>query len=380
MVTNCTNKGQNYLKQNLIESSICTGCGACINICPYQRSYEDNLIILDQCNIENGMCYEFCPRTFINLTELQSFFFDHDDLTPEIGAAKSFYIARANDQNLRKKTQHGGTVTALMQLALQEKIIETAVVSKSNDFLLPNPVSIKTADGLRSFGKSNFCVSPTLAEVNRIMKEDSSSIGVVATPCQSLSLYKAKRKSMESNKFNYNRLKLVIGLFCGWALSWNKLCHLLNQKGVDTTSIESIDILPSKYQIMEIITSKGIFQIPIEEVKLCIRPSCGYCFDMTSEFSDISVGSARLPGGWNESKEWNLIIVRSKLGQQLIELAKSKNTLEFSEINENNIAKIKVAAMQKKKRAVDNLIKKSGSKNNLLYLDCNDPIFSKLIA
>jgi len=41
--------------------------------------------------------------------------------------------------------------------------------------------------------------------------------------------------------------------------------------------------------------SGGTITISLDEVTPCVRESCWSCFDMTAEFADISVGSARLP-------------------------------------------------------------------------------------
>ena len=105
---------------------MCTGCGACVGWCPYQASYEDRLVLLDRCDLKEGRCYAFCPRTPTDLQALREALFDKADLTPEIGAIRGFYLARARDSRIREKAQHGGTVTALMGLALKEGLIGEA--------------------------------------------------------------------------------------------------------------------------------------------------------------------------------------------------------------------------------------------------------------
>ena len=36
------------------------------------------------------------------------------DLTREVGAVKGFFITRAAEEGIRRRAQHGGTVTALI--------------------------------------------------------------------------------------------------------------------------------------------------------------------------------------------------------------------------------------------------------------------------
>ncbi|MFA5324114.1 MAG: hypothetical protein WC373_15680, partial [Smithella sp.] len=96
------------------------GCGACVNLCPYQVVYHDRTVQLHQCDLQDGNCYAFCPRTPGDLAGLRKILFESADLTPEIGAVKGYYFSQAVDPELRKIAQHGATVTALMELALAE--------------------------------------------------------------------------------------------------------------------------------------------------------------------------------------------------------------------------------------------------------------------
>jgi coenzyme F420 hydrogenase subunit beta len=167
-------------------------------------------------------------------------------------------------------------------------------------------------------------------------------------------------------------------LFCGWALSWEPLLALLKKKS-DVAKITGIDIPPSKYKTMHVYTDKDAIEVPIDEVNECIRESCHYCFDMTAEFSDISVGSARLPEGWAEAKQWNQIIARTDLGMKLIDLAKKKKVLEFREAHEGALEKVKEASVKKKITAIKNLRAKTKSNDNLIYIDKKDPVFGPLL-
>jgi coenzyme F420 hydrogenase subunit beta len=184
-------------------------------------------------------------------------------------------------------------------------------------------------------------------------------------------------KPIATDANNIDKLKFVIGLFCGWAFSWRKFVDLLRKKtGLDT--IIGMDIPPSKYHAIEVYTKNGTIEISLDDVTPCIREACLYCFDMTAEFSDISVGSARLPEGWEVARSWNQVIVRTQIGHELMELARAKGLLEFRDVPEGNLEKLKKASMNKKGMAVKNLTEKSGSSDNLLYLNSNDPVFRAL--
>ncbi len=371
--------GQKDLDQEVREAQFCTGCGACINLCPYQASYRDQVIMLHSCDLKEGGCYAFCPRTPTDLEDLKKRLFDPKDLIPELGAVKEFHITRAADPAIRQKAQHGGTVTALVGLALQQGIIDTAVLAEEGRDLLPQVTAVRDSEGVKKHGKSKFVVSPNVAEFNRLAKEGGKKIGVVATPCQALALAKMRVKPLKTYADRIDQLKLVVGLFCGWALSWRSLLTLLRTK-TDVSSIEGMDIPPSMYHLLQLYTKERKVDISLDEVNSSVRGGCWYCPDLTSEFSDVSVGSARLPEGWEEAKGWNQVIVRTDVGRNLINLAKEKGILEFRKVPEGNLAKLKTASLGKKKTAVKNLKAKSGSSKKLFYLDPEDPVLGPLAA
>ncbi len=371
------NRGQKEIQDQVVRQGLCTGCGACVGLCPYQECYEDRIVFLNHCNLKEGRCYAFCPRTPTDLEALRKALFDKADLTPEIGSVRGFYIARARDPKIRNKAQHGGTVTALVELALKEGFIHEAILTEEGEDLLSRQINVKDPEKVSGLAKSRFVVSPVLELFNRLPFEDRQKIGVVATPCQTLALAKMRLYAPEENRGHVDRLNLVIGLFCGWALSWQKLRALLDKK-TDGVPIIGMDIPPSRYHSLEVYTSSGTVEISLDEVTPCVRDGCWSCFDMTGEFSDISVGSARLPEGWEEARHWNQIIVRSLAGERLLAMAKAKGILEFREVPGGNLERLKQAALNKKREALHNLVKRSGSENDLIYLDRRDPVFENL--
>jgi coenzyme F420 hydrogenase subunit beta len=371
--------GQKELMQEVRDAHFCTGCGACVNLCPYQAAYRDQIITLHSCDLREGGCYAFCPRTPTDLEALKKRLFDPKDLTPELGAVKGLYIARAKDPEVRAGAQHGGTVTTLIGLALKEGIIDTAILAEEGRDLLSREITVQDPGLVKKRGRSKFVVSPNVAEFNRVAKEGGKKIGIVATPCQALALAKMRLKPLKNYSERIDQLKLVIGLFCGWALSWRSLVEVLRKK-VELSEIEGMDIPPSKYHCLQLYTKRGMIEISLDEMTSSVRGACWYCPDLTSEFSDLSVGSARLPQGWEEAKGWNQVIVRTPLGQNLLNLAREKGLLEFREVPEGNLSKLKTASLGKKRTAVKNLKLRSHDPKNLFYLDPEDPVLGTMAA
>lgn len=368
---------QTKLKKDVLEQSLCTGCGACVSLCPYQVVYHDRTVQLHDCDLQDGKCYTFCPRTPADYGQIRESLFDVSDVTPEIGAVKDYYLSRAADPALRAKAQHGGTVTALLELAMAEGLIDSTIVSSRNEELEQEGRLIEDKSQLRDYAKSKFTVSPTVAAFNRLMGDTVRKVGVVATPCQALALAKMKT-AKTSDERKIDQLNLVIGLFCGWTLSAESFHRLLQQYQIAPEAITGMDI-PAGKNILELYTNTSVTSAPMADVDACVRTACRYCIDSTAEFADLSVGAARYEGDCDEMRGWNQIIVRSRLGKKLLELAVARGALEIREAPLSALQDLKNAAAEKKRKALKNIVEKSGSAKNLLYLNTNDPVLKKYL-
>jgi coenzyme F420 hydrogenase subunit beta len=137
-------------------------------------------------------------------------------------------------------------------------------------------------------------------------------------------------------------------------MSWQKLTALLKKKR-QLDRVTGMDIPPSRYHTLEVYTTGETVRISLDEVDPCVREACRTCADMTAEFSDLSVGSARLPEGWETARSWNQVIVRTERGMDLMERARRRGILEFRTIPPGNLEKLKAASLGKKRTAVSRL-------------------------
>ncbi len=354
MVTEQKNIHQANVCASIIDTGLCTGCGGCVGFCPYLRSHRGATVALFECDRQDGRCRRYCPRMETDWDAVRQNFFDAAELTPEIGAFKGLYLTRSTDPDIRSRSQHGGTVSTLVCLALEQGLIDGCVVAKEEMPMLPQSITALNRDEVLAAAGSKFGNAPSVAEFNRVSAKGAGPLGVVATPCQARALAKMRTNPAEGDASRMDRLKLVIGLFCGWTLDWRQLRQMV----LDATNgkkILGMDIPPSSHACMQVETSDGTIEIPIARVNDCVRECCDYCTDMTAEFADISVGSARSPEGWDVDRHWNQVIVRSRAGEALISLAREKGVLEFKPVPQGNLDKLKSAAAGKRKRGESNL-------------------------
>nr|WP_326165545.1 Coenzyme F420 hydrogenase/dehydrogenase, beta subunit C-terminal domain [uncultured Oscillibacter sp.] len=366
------------LDTQVLRPGLCTGCGACQGLCPYWGSVDGRTVCFFDCERRDGRCQRFCPRMPTDLDALRRQSFPAETILPQIGPFRGLYLARAADESIRASAQHGGSMTALVELALVEGFIDAAVLTRSRGGLAPEGVLAATAEEVRSCSGSSFQVPPTLAVLNRALKEDRyHSIGVVGTPCKTLAVYKMKAYPLPEEEDRSGNIGMVFGLFCGWGLDWDGL-NALTAAHADPAKVSHMDIPPSKYHSLELREEGETVSVDLDEVTPLVRSGCRYCADMTAEFADLSVGGARSADGWDVDKGWNQIIVRSEKGQRLLDLAREKGVLEFKEPMEGGLEKLQKASMGKKRTAAANLRQLTGRPDDLGYLEPSRELFKDL--
>ena len=364
-------KGVRELFKEVIEAGLCTYCGACSGDCPYLVPYKGKIALLDNCTRTEGQCYSYCPRTHVDMNAISQQVFRVPYGEDELGAVKEVLIARSTDARIKEKAQYGGTVTALLSLAMAEGLIDSAIMTRTMDDKTAGAFIAQNADEVLQGAGSNYLACPVLETYNRIPKDSSRRLGIVGVPCQVIALSKMK-KELPQNRSNIDNVKLVIGLFCTWALSPDGF-HQFLKENLDLPKVTRFDIPPPPAKRFDAYTAAGKTSFPLEQIRQFTMPTCAYCLDMTAEFADISVGSVEGIEGWNT------IIIRTKIGAELMETAKNKGKLETAKLPPEKLAHLKEAALLKKKRAIKEIIKRSGSKENLLYIGLSPSLVDKLL-
>jgi coenzyme F420 hydrogenase subunit beta len=365
-------KGPRELQEEVGDRHLCTLCGACVGMCPYLVAHRGRIVAQDECSLSEGRCYAFCPRTPADLDELSQKVFGVPHADGALGTFQEIVMARATDAATRAGAQYGGTVSALMSFALREGWIDSAVLTSSDEHLLPGGIAVRDEAQVLDCAGSNFAASPTLAAFNREAATEARRIGVVATPCQALALAKMRASPLENGN-HIEKLKLVVGLFCTWALGYEDFVEFLRER-TQLTAITKVDIPPPPAETFEVYTDSSRTSIPLDEVRRFIRPSCDLCIDMTAELADVSVGAAEGVDGWNT------LIIRSEAGKELVKAAVASGALETAALPEENLKHLEEAVLMKKKRALGNIVDRTGSNEDLLYLKLSRKALERLLA
>lgn len=316
------------LKRLIIEPEFCTLCGACEAACPTHaikivENKPDRLYNcsehLDLCPI----CYDVCPHTDALLYETLRFVVDAPHRRESLGYYRRILLAHATNPTIRESTRSGGVINALLNFAINQKIIDSAVFSKASPSLA---VKVKPLVGLipddaLSAVDSKIIPSAVAEAFGRAVFEHGKvRIAFVGVPCHVLALRKLEAWQHKL----IGSLEITIGLFCLWTFSLNRLLeYLLHEYSIAANEIQNVDLAGDEYIVT---TENRAVRIPISEVKLHIMNRCKTCADFTSELADLSVGGA------TPLKDWSIVIIRTKKGEEFFNLAVEKGIVTIKEI------------------------------------------------
>jgi coenzyme F420 hydrogenase subunit beta len=318
----------NELQRMIIEPGFCTLCGACVAACPVHAikvehdkpcRLHDCSEHLDSCPI----CYDICPHTDALLFETLRFVADAPHRRESLGYYRKILLAHATNPTLREASNGGGVVTALLLFAINEKIIDSAISSKASSRLpikIQPSINLVPEDTLSAVDAKIMPSAVAEAFGRAVFEHGKVNIAFVGIPCHIIALRKLEawqHKLMGS-------LRITIGLFCLWTFSLGRLLeYLLQEHNIAANEIQNVDLTVDEYVVT---TEKRVIRIPISEVKYHIMNRCKTCADFTSEFADLSIGGA------TPLKDWSIVIIRTKKGEELLNLAVEKGIITTREI------------------------------------------------
>lgn len=338
------NRGLKGLEERVLKKNLCTACGACLSLCPYLRSWQGRVVKLHDCGLDEGRCFAYCPRTEVDLDGIYQKEFGKKYEKIEMGLVRNIMKARAKDPIWKGKTQSGGVVSALIDFALRKKVIDCAILAHREANLLPTGRIVWNREDILTCAGSSYVSGPTLETLHKGPWKGEEKIGVVGLPCQALGLRKMRSSSLEK-RTPVDKVELVIGLFCTWALEYEGWEVFLKKKFRESR-IERVEISPPPERLLKMHVNGQLHTIPVDEIRPFVRKGCHVCFDMTAEFSDISAGTVEGVDGWNT------MIIRTDRGGALFKEAEDEGIIESQPLPADHLDHLREASLLKRERAL----------------------------
>lgn len=338
------NRGIQALEERVLRRDLCTMCGACSSLCPYLRSWKGRIVKLHECDLSEGRCFAYCPRIEVDLDVLHHAVFGRGYRDWEMGPVRRVLMARAAEDGVRRRAQTGGVVSALVSHALDLGLVDAAILTQRGGDQLPYGRICRSSREVLECSGSSYVAGATLEALNAGPWDGHERIMAVGIPCQVLALAKMRASPLE-RRTPVERISIVIGLFCTWALVYGPFLDFLRER-IKGEEISKLDITPPPERLLKVTTPHRVMDIPLDDIRPFIRSSCGVCLDMTSELSDVSVGTVEGVEGWNT------VLVRSDEGERLVSKAEASGLIEVQPLPDENAVHLREASLLKKQRAL----------------------------
>ena len=226
------------------------------------------------------------------------------------GIWRQLLLTRAADDAQHSGGQDGGFVSAMLIWLMQKDYIDAALVSgvEPDDAWKAKPVIARTPEEVLATAGSRYTYCANTLALRDAVEEGLTRLALVGMGCQTSSppVMWDRKAGKVSKPFLFN-----IGLLCS--------------KTFDDAIFA--ELFEAKYELpkasMKKMNIKGVFQIWMDDdsyheidLKEChawTRRGCVKCPDFAAEHADISTG------GIGKDNDWTLTIVRTQLGEEVIE-------------------------------------------------------------
>lgn len=360
--------------QSVIDGGYCIGCGTCASLPDSPVHIALNNVGKYQANIDanalspamgKGLA-AVCPFAGDgpNEDELgRELYADGSRHDSRLGYWKECYIGHAEEGDYRSRGSSGGFVSWLICELLSKGEIDGVLHvvpssrSGSSEVLFQYGVST-TTDDVRHGAKSRY-YGVEMSQALKYVKEHPGRYLVVGVPC----FIKAIRLLCRQEPVFAERIRFSVAILCGHLKSVAYLEYIAWQMGVPLNEIQSFDFRhkipsnPAKNYAVEIVRRKDGAEQRLTSLMSDLKgedwglglfkyAACDYCDDVMGETADISAGDAWIEPYSSDSHGTNVIVVRNKILQEVIEAARSSGKINLKTVEPDVAAQTQEASFR----------------------------------
>ena len=321
------------LKPEVVEKGRCAVCGACVSLCPFGviELRPSGPELIDSC-LRCGNCYSVCPRYELDVSAIEEFAFGRTRRPDEeFGVVRKMVLARSKDDEVLKVCQDGGVVSTLARyLVSSGEAMATVLSGVSLEApWLPEPrIAINGKEVLECAGSRysyTFNLMSNVGTSALLGFLEGRKMAFVGLPCQVAAMRKVQLLPVEELGW-HKAFGPIIGLFCTETFDYDGLVRLMREKlGLEPSNVVKMNIKKGRLYFYP--REGKPKSIRVRELSDLVREGCKVCTDFSAELADISVGSLGLEG-------WNIVIIRSELGEEVFNRALKEGLLETRPVEE----------------------------------------------
>jgi coenzyme F420-reducing hydrogenase beta subunit len=218
----------------------------------------------------------------------------------DIGVYCDLFSARSGIEG-----QDGGIISALLIKGFKEDLFDAAiVVRRLEGYSAEAVVAMNDSDVLAAKGTKYLRVNVT-KKLRELIGQGKKRIAIVCTPCEAKAVRKIQKTLDKDCQIT------VLGLFCFEAFNRTNLKKEVKvQLGVDLDKSNKTQVRAGKFLVQ---VDGREYGCKVKDLECAAEKVCGFCDDFTSQFADVSVGSA------GSKKGYSTVIIRSNAGKKLAE-------------------------------------------------------------
>jgi len=253
-----------------------------------------------------------------------------------LGNTCDLYSCQAVDYDFLRHGTDGGVVNSLLNYLFEKKLIDGAIVAKTNAPFSREPFFARNKEDLLSASGLGLGLSKQLEEVQRFHSYTSAlpkikttkfkKLAVVGTPCQIYTI----RSMQNLGIIPSQNIEYCLGLFCfeNFEFDQQKVKQFEREFNLKFEDIEKIKIKEDLIiQLKGDKNKESLIHIAFEDLKNYMRPACNACSDFSNVYADVSFG------GLGSPDNYTTVITRTKKGRQLITEALRNGKIQSLEID-----------------------------------------------
>jgi len=327
----------------VIESDMCIGCGAC------ERTSDGVTLVLDP----NSLIYTpsssggvdaaaVCPAIAVDYDGTHEFLFPGAEVGP-FGVVRSVHLSQSTDRDRNVRASSGGIIKETLRLLLESGEIDGAIALDHVDgieFAARLITDANEVDGLPGSIYHNLRQTSALD----LLVANEGRFALIAIPCQLEGLYAYVQRFQPELK---DRIKISIGLLCGWQYSHHSIEAMGQYLGYKTSDIKHVAYRGGgpvgKFTVTAsdgstYSASRRIdfsYQVAFDRHFNTTR--CHVCVNHGNFFADLVVGDAWLPSTLFTKTGISLVVCRTAFAEQVHERLVAAGKCVSTQVTEDEI-------------------------------------------
>lgn len=311
--------------------------------------------LCNECNV----CEIVCPGHSVDFKRLNQDIFSCPPKNILLGNYSGIYTGFSNDPDILKRASSGGMVSSILIYALENKIINGAVVTRMSkeDPLKPEVFIARTKEEVLSATQSKYIPVPVNIIIEQLLKEEGN-FAIVGLPCHIQGIRMAEQWNIKLK----NKIVLHLGLVCGHTDKIHATSLHMQKASVSLDSLDKIEYRGGDWPGKVTLSLKDGSAISekfrnsnFKHIHTCgffMPLHCTVCSDAMNELADISFGDAWLHKYQDTGHGMSVIICRTQKGEGILKECVQKGIITITKTDEDSVISSQLAQLSFKKKTI----------------------------